>query len=262
MSGGSIIGSTFSGSNLPSSQFRYSVIKDTFFTNANLYRAAFDGAKLCNVDFGGAFMREATVYNTVFDDKTAEALAKTDWWLAKGWTYNQAMALIDKTTRLDIVRNSAGFKSERSRAESAVRVARRTRDDRALANALNDLSWTLASHGVDVPSTSQQRVAFDGQCDYGGGILQNAEDAANEALCLIRRASVDMGVAQIDNVDNGKTNGSAEWTEILNNVEDTLGYVLLQAHKKELAIAHLKEGPSPNDKSRNGPATLFRLRGR
>ena len=263
MSQSAITGSKFSGSNLSSSQFRGSRIANTSFADANLYRVAFDNTALCNVDFTGASLREATVWSATIDGETAGKLRGTAWWLARGWSKQQIDMLLPETksaSDFDKIKNSAGFKYERERAENEVANTLGSTNSSARVSALNDLAWTLAIHGVDLgPAPSND----DSRCDGFDGIPKNAMAAAYNALCTVRQigtaaqlSKAGLPQAQGAPVKTDEDTASLDWEDNLANVEDTLGYILLQTGQMELAAAHLKE---VKDLGRSAPETLFRL---
>ena len=236
MSQSKISGSDFSGSNLSSSQFRGAKIANTSFANAILYRTAFDNTALCDVDFAGASLREATVWSATIDTQTAEKLKGTAWWLARGWNKQQIDMLLPETkSRVDFdkLKNSAGFKCEKERAENEVGNARGSTDSSARVRALNDLAWTLAIHGVDLGSANPPSNG-DSRCAGFDDIPQNAADAAYKALCIIRRIGTadQLSKARLPEIPDAPTKtdedtANLDWEDNLANVEDTLGYILL-----------------------------------
>src|SRR5262249_48719485 len=94
---GSVRPNDFSEADLRSAQFRGARIEATSFFGANLYRAVFDRATLCDVDFSEASLRLASFWSVSLDDKTRETLGNTAWWQAVGWRWSTIQELAAAT---------------------------------------------------------------------------------------------------------------------------------------------------------------------
>ena len=210
---------------------------------AKLYRAVFDDAVLCGVNFTGANLDFATFWNSFIDQSTFESLGNTAWWLAKGLGADQLRILSNqKPVELS---QSPAFIAEREKAEERV-VNTPPGNNLARVDALNNLAWKLAISRVDVASKSSTQSPTADSCGPDDRIPSTAQDAATQSLCIVDHLI-----------------GSEKENEYLifayrPAIEDTLGYILLQAGKIDSALKYLKEASEKTPETDQGEI-LFRL---
>jgi len=240
-----IYDTNFANSNLEFSQFRSAYLERANFSNANLYRAAFDSARLCHIVFTGADLYLATFWNSSFDLGTEHGLRNAAWWLGVGWTAKQTQALLQQQNPRDtsnwISANSNAFKTMRDSINARIKNAS-TNEERA--QILNQLAWTLAIYGVDLGQPGSPTTEKDGDGPQAK-TPRFAKDAAEEALRLINSEIA-------NNEDNPEIQNKRN--SLVYDIEDTLGYVLLQLGEPAEATSHLR-----NALGGQHWETLFRL---
>jgi hypothetical protein len=227
----------FSNAELKLTQFRESQIIATSFAGADLYRAVFDRALLCDVNFSYSDLQSASFWGATLDDRTYGWLRKTAWWVAVGWNSGDFEKLLNPQgqSQPDQAGQSA-VNPQASAAEArALRQALRNSDrfhtdiegplaearpgtfGRALA--LNDMAWTLTTWGIDAENLQATPTPCDAKADP-----KDALDAASEAICI---------------VEDLKSKGSQDkdYDYWLSGFRDTQAYILMQADRMAEARA-------------------------
>jgi tetratricopeptide (TPR) repeat protein len=139
-----ISNSNFERSNLQFTRFDGARISSTKFNNAFLSHTVFDGAQLCDVDFSDANMVDASVFDVRFDDRTAPQFARSNWWMAAGWSNHQFELLTKQSSNKNYLELQV-FKQQIDQAENMIKSA--PSNSVGLANGLNQKAWTLATYG-------------------------------------------------------------------------------------------------------------------
>jgi uncharacterized protein YjbI with pentapeptide repeats len=152
-----IFGSNLERASLDFARFDSSFIDSSSFSNANLFRAVFNGAQLCRVNFSDAIVRYASFWDVTFEADNPPNFHNSAWWLATGWNKDQRKILTTKFSNEDL-KGSESIKQELNLVDENLDQAS---NSVVRAKALNDKAWTLATLGID---------------------LDNAERAVTEAL--------------------------------------------------------------------------------
>jgi Pentapeptide repeats (9 copies)/Pentapeptide repeats (8 copies) len=214
----------FSGAVLSNANFREAKIAFTSFVGVDLYRAIFDRAVLCDVDFSGANLRSASFWGVSLNEKTKEHLKDTAWWHAEGWPWseietlapprgsaaNRSQASEQDNARVARLKESRGFKTDVSYPMEQLKRAGTGTLERAVA--LNDLAWTLAIWGIDI--AAPESTSPSDPCT-AEGIPTNARHAAEQAVCIVRKLN-----------SEGRDGAHAA---LLSSLQDTLAYILMQS---------------------------------
>jgi tetratricopeptide (TPR) repeat protein len=238
----------FSGSDLTFSQYLGANIYATSFADSDLYRAAFDRAMLCDVDFSHADLRSASFWAASPDDKTYATLRKTVWWVAGGWNSSHLEKLLNsqgpnqpsgamQSPAADIEAARQALKRSprfcKDIAEPLAEAAQGT-FDRAMA--LNDMAWTLATWGIDRDSAPTEDTC------HVQSMPKNALEAADQAIGIIQDLKDKGGVDK-------------DYPYWLANFRDTKAYILMQMDQMKEAKAIYE---IDLEKTAADPAMLFR----
>lgn len=223
----------FSEVELSRSRFDDTVLQKTTFAQSQLQQSTFDRAVFCKeVTFLVSNMRDASVRQVRFVEEPK--FVGTAWWLAAGWSIDQAKSLARQSANVDYASTDpyiidlAGY--ERRLAE-AKEPARR-------ANAMNNKAWHQAVHRVDVDS---------------------AENISRESLKLLRERMA-AKAAQPDGQSATSVAHLAgdisidELPEYEAAFLDTLAYILMLKAKHAEAVELLREATA---KSRSQHAIQF-----
>ena len=149
---------------------------------------------MCDVDFSGANLRNASFWAVKLDDKTKDNLKNTAWWLAVGWPWSEIEKLApphqntadrskeikDEKARIDRLKASSGFQDDIGRSKGKFERSSAGTLERALA--LNDLAWTDAVWGLDITGPKEKSSADPCAAD---NIPATAHDAAEQAVCIV-----------------------------------------------------------------------------
>jgi Pentapeptide repeats (8 copies) len=248
-SSGNSVRNDFSKAALQGALFRNAKIASTSFAGADLYRAIFDRAILCDVDFSEASLRSASFWAVTADKKTKANLKHAAWWLAVGWPWSEIEELAvphekpgngpaqnaEDDARNRRLKESRGFLEEMRRP--AGKLARAAPGSRDRAVALNDVAWTHATWGVDLfgPKSTGDPCAAT-------GVPANGLQAAEQAVCIVDRL-------------NGEGEKKGAYKELLLNIKDTLAYVQMQRNEMPDAVKTfeeiLKDDPGFLEKANN-----------
>ncbi|WP_342732715.1 pentapeptide repeat-containing protein [Bradyrhizobium sp. B117] len=185
----------FSGAELSSARFDEAIITKTNFSGATLYRAIFDYAQFNDVnDFSNTDLRSTSFRNvTINGDLT---FTGTAWWLAFGWTLPQIEKFAAQYGKIKIEDAKIFNKDIDARKKNLAGAG----GPENHARALNEVAWTYAIYGADLPSA-----------------LKSVNDALDE-LKKIKGAS-------------------KEWlADSRANFTDTKAYILLQLDKPKDAV--------------------------
>jgi hypothetical protein len=199
--------SDFSGADLTLGQFREATIVSTSFVGTTLYRAVFDRALLCDVDFSGADLRGASFWAVSIDAKTDEKLRNTAWWLATGWGADDVRRLLASPAKPPI--ETTGFRKEMQRVKSSLSATQAGSFERALV--LHDAAWTLAIWGVTAGAQP-----YD-SCPTDNNDPKNALDAVERAICIVANKE--------------------QYSGYQSSFQDTKAYILMQNRKMSEAAA-------------------------
>jgi hypothetical protein len=151
-----VTGSHFEGADLKLSRFENSFIDSSSFSNADLFRAVFNGAQFCRVDFSEAIVRYASFWDVTFEDEDPPNFDNSAWWLATGWNKHQRELLTKQSANKD-PKETKSFKQELKSVDEMD-----TSNPAMRARALNERAWTLATFGVDLPDAERAvREALD-----------------------------------------------------------------------------------------------------
>ncbi len=209
----------FSAANLRFAQFQDATFKGPVsFRLADLYGVAFDRAQLCEVDFSGAGLGNATFWKASFPKQEEKFLANfknSPWWLASGWTKAHLQWLQNSPFKPEAIAVTQPFTDQITKYRNLLSTASRS-DTFALAVGGNNLAWQLAIWGVCV----QQQCAG----------IPDAEQEASNAVELIR------GLLQRADQDL-----KDDFRQKLAPMLDTRGYIRLQKGDLKGAKSDLEE---------------------
>ncbi|MEA2840730.1 MAG: hypothetical protein QOF41_2060 [Methylobacteriaceae bacterium] len=240
------------GANLRWAQFRGAQINSTSFFGADLFRAVFDRAKLCHVDFSNANLRSASFWSVTLDDFTKERLKNTAWWQAIGWPWSIIEQIANETERqreahLIHLKATKGYNQDIQRGLNAFRNTSSGTLQRALA--LNDIAWTRAVWGIDVsegqPSGGNASPESPSYPCADRDVPSNARQAAERAVCILTKLPVP------------REKGDAQ-AALLAGVQDTLAYVLMQNGRIAEALKLFEEIRTRDREFAETGETLFR----
>ena len=200
----------FIGADLTAGQFREARIQSTSFVGANLYRAVFDLAVLCDDDFSEAAVRGATFWSASINARTYQTLRNTAWWLASGWGSQDLHRLLDNDTPpAKPLIETIAFRAELQRARTGLSHTAAGTVQRALA--LHDLAWSLAIWGVT------SGVPPSDSCPTDNNDPRNALDAVERAICIVA--------------------DKQQYADHYASFQDTKAYILMQNGKMAEAAA-------------------------
>jgi Pentapeptide repeats (8 copies) len=242
----------FSNAELKLAQFRASQIIATSFYGADLYRAVFDRALLCDVNFSYSDLQKTSFWGATLDDRTYGWLRKTAWWVAVGWNSSDFEKLLNpqgQNQPNQIAVNPQAAAAEAKALRQTLRTSDRFHTDvegplaearpgtfgRALA--LNDLAWTLTTWGIDPENVRTTPTPCDANAEP-----KEAFDAASEAICIVEDLK-------------SKGGQDKDYDYWLSGFRDTQAYILMQADRMAEARA-LYEKDLPRTEADNG--MLFR----
>jgi Pentapeptide repeats (8 copies) len=200
--------------NLEGSRFDEAIVRSSDFAGANLKGAVFTQSRLCSVDLSGADLDNAVFFAVSLDEKTRDSLAKTAWWLASGWSWNQFTKLNARTTDRDLSTAKA-FRNQLVDHERGVREARQPADRAYALGALALLrtKWGIgvrSNEGHDAASTRTDDAAFCARTTSRADIPATVEGATRGAICLLN--------SEPDN-------------SYIRDLEGMLGYAILQGRQ-------------------------------
>jgi uncharacterized protein YjbI with pentapeptide repeats len=147
---------SFKKASLTFARFDGATISRTNFEGANLYRSIFDRARLCGIDLVDVDLREASFRDVEFYEGDIRKLEKTAWWLAVGWTLDQAK-LLSKISISGDLEKSTAFKDEI--ADSTQKLARSDENTITKADAYNGIAWTKATFGINLDEAEKNAQA-------------------------------------------------------------------------------------------------------
>jgi len=141
----SFIGSTITRSKFENAFLRFARFDNSFIgssklSNTDLFRAVFNGAQLCQVNFSEAIVRYASFLDATFDDGQFPNFENSAWWLAFGWNKHQRELLIKQSAN----KEPKAMKSFKDDLKSIDEMPWPP------AKILNEKAWALATFGVDL----------------------------------------------------------------------------------------------------------------
>jgi hypothetical protein len=189
----------FENADLRNVGFDDTVLSNVSFKGADLVRATFDGATLCGeIDFSEADLRSVSFRNITYASSQLPKLERTAWWLIDGLSFEErnGLSAIAPYKRGVILPGLA-----KALQDAQVLTRRFEESDKfAQASQLNERAWSLAIYGAD-----------------------QAGDAAGDMDGVkLARQSIAISEQQIQKGD------VRDYAGILNEANDTLGYLLLQ----------------------------------
>lgn len=224
----------FSESDLVRNQFRNADVAFTSFQGSDLYRAVFDRAILCDIDFNGANLRSASFWATQVDSKTRDSLKNhAAWWLAVGWRWSEIERLVPsgeddatetenaKKERLVSMRNSLGFQKDFRAPREAFELT--SPDTLERARALNDIAWTYAVWGLCISEPDSQWHSASCVEGLPKDFPRSALEAAKGAVDFVTKL-------------NDPPGEKGPLAVFLANQQDTLAYILMQSGKISDAV--------------------------
>jgi Pentapeptide repeats (8 copies) len=215
--GSSFEGTDFSEAKLRFAQFQRAIFEGpTSFRLADLYGVAFDRAQLCEVDFSGAGLGNATFWNASFPTKKEKFLANfrnSPWWLASGWTKLQLHWLHDVPFEPEAIAATQPFKDQITRYRNILDSAK---DDLARAAGKNNLAWQMAIWGACV----QQKCPG----------MPDAEEEASNAVTLLQGL-----------LERSEQDIKNELRLTLAQLLDTRAYIRLQKNNQNGALSDLED---------------------
>jgi hypothetical protein len=139
------------------------------------------------------------------------------------------------------LKTSSGFQDDIGRPkETLLRSSAGTRE-RALA--LGDLAWTDAVWGIDIGAPKENSPSNPCAAE---GIPNSAQDAAEQAICIVKK---------LLNSEGEKKRVNAE---LLSTLRDTLAYTLMQSKQMPEALKTFEEMAREYPNSLEAGDTLFR----
>ncbi|RXT45672.1 pentapeptide repeat-containing protein [Bradyrhizobium betae] len=191
----------FDEATLASASFSGAVLDNISFKKTRLYQANFDGVYLCGqADFSGADITGASFKRMKFRDDNVPIFADAPWWQAKGWGFDQIMALEKKYPRNEISQNDRlkSLLAKNVFARDVYEKSGLNKSDKSERMAFldNEKAWTLATYG---------QIA-DGQAEAAALAAMNYYEETKDRAGLARSAA-----------------GTA----------DTLAYILMQKPAKD-----------------------------
>ena len=125
------------------------LLTSSSFSNVDLFRAVFNGAQFCRVDFSGTIVRYASFWDVTLEDDDPPNFDKSAWWFAAGWNKRQRELLTKQSANKD-PKETKSFKQELKLVDEMD-----TSNTALRARALNERAWTLATFGVDLPDAER-----------------------------------------------------------------------------------------------------------
>jgi uncharacterized protein YjbI with pentapeptide repeats len=162
-----ISGSKFENAVLRFARFDNSFIGSSELSNTDLFRAVFNGAQLCRVNFSESVVRYAHFWDVTFGDGEPPNFENSAWWLAAGWNKQQRELLTKQSANKD-PKTTKSFKEDLKAVDEM--------HSQGPAQVLNERAWTLATFGVDL--TDAERAVREALKIYSAN-SNSVRDVAN-----------------------------------------------------------------------------------